>query len=139
VVETLAEFITRRRRELNDEEARLRAQLVVISQERYALKVAEHTEVPTTTTSSAEEHKHNKRKLKPGTIMSDVINILRENPKGMIALDILAELNRKREYPLQRTSLSPQLSRLKHAGYVDLRGSNWTLRSDDNYNCETGG
>jgi hypothetical protein len=132
VVERLSEFIARRRRELDDAEARLRAQLTAIIQERHALQVAEHAEVSTNKMHSSEDYKYKKRKIKSGTIMSDVLNILRKHPRGMIALDILAELNKEREYPLERTSLSPQLSRLKYAGYIDLRGSNWTLRSDDN-------
>jgi hypothetical protein len=130
VVETLAEFIARRRRELDNAEARLRAKLSEIGRERDALKAAEKAGVSTNINRDQEEYKK-RRKIKPNTIMFDVINILREHPRGMIALDILAELNTKRDYPLERTSLSPQLSRLKGAGYIDLQGSNWALRSDD--------
>jgi hypothetical protein len=130
VAETLAEFIARRRRELDEAEERLKAELVAIGRERLELSAAEGIKLATDDGPRTETYKRRRKKIKPGTIMSDVISILRESPKGMIALDILSVINRRREYPLSRTSLSPQLSRLKGAGYVELQGSNWILKFD---------
>jgi hypothetical protein len=64
------------------------------------------------------------------TTQEMVLEVLTPEPQGMYALDILAEINRRWLPTLQRTSLSPQLSRLKEAGnllYVDGR---WKLPSN---------
>jgi hypothetical protein len=63
------------------------------------------------------------------TIMQAVLEVLREHPDGMTALEILAEINtRYFGGRIERTSLSPQLSRLKDRdGKIDLRGSKWLL------------
>lgn len=65
--------------------------------------------------------------IRPGTIKAEVMDILKQHPDGLIALDILDHLNRQRPVPLERTSLSPQLSRLAKAGHIDRRGSLWFI------------
>jgi len=65
--------------------------------------------------------------IKPGTIKAEVVKILRAHPHGLIALDILRLLNETRKIPLERTSLSPQLSRLAKAGHIQRRGSLWYI------------
>ncbi|RTM12344.1 MAG: hypothetical protein EKK33_17115 [Bradyrhizobiaceae bacterium] len=61
------------------------------------------------------------------TIMDAVLAVLDRKPNGMTAQEILAELNEKYfSGKLLRTSLSPQLSRLKDRDRkIDLRGDQW--------------
>jgi hypothetical protein len=63
------------------------------------------------------------------TIMRAILDVLKHRPDGMTALEILAELNaRYFEGKLLRTSLSPQLSRLKDRDRkIDLRGDRWFI------------
>lgn len=67
------------------------------------------------------------------TIMQAVIEVLRSKPEGMTALEILAEINRR--YfggRIVRTSLSPQLSRLKDRDRkITLRGNRWYLAGQE--------
>ncbi|KGJ65713.1 hypothetical protein BJA5080_08307 [Bradyrhizobium diazoefficiens SEMIA 5080] len=59
--------------------------------------------------------------------MEAVLEVLNHKPNGMTALEILDEINAK--YfggTIVRTSLSPQLSRLKNRdGKLELRGDRW--------------
>jgi hypothetical protein len=63
------------------------------------------------------------------TIIQAVLEVLKRRPDGMTALEILAEINaRYFEGKIARTSLSPQLSRLKDRdGKIDLRGERWFI------------
>lgn len=62
----------------------------------------------------------------PLTIKGAVLAVLADAPQGLIALDILRRINQRFGLGLVRTSLSPQLTRLKKAGAIDLHGSIWT-------------
>lgn len=62
-----------------------------------------------------------------GSIKEDALRALRENPDGLLALDVLAHINGRRDHPVQRTSLSPQLSRLRQAGLVSEEKSVWRI------------
>lgn len=133
MVKTLADFIARRRRELDEAEAKLIEELRVISQERASLRQAEIAasrpkDVETEFQQSwSKRNSDRKSNIKPNTIMDSVIKVLEKHRDGLIALDILRALNEVRESPLLRTSLSPQLSRLRQAGYLELDGSTWRL------------
>jgi DNA repair exonuclease SbcCD ATPase subunit len=61
------------------------------------------------------------------TIMEAVLEVLNHKPNGMTALEILDEINAKYfDGAIVRTSLSPQLSRLKDRdGKIELRGNRW--------------
>jgi hypothetical protein len=69
--------------------------------------------------------------VQPGqpTIKEAVMEVLKRKPEGMTALEILAEINRRHfEGKIVRTSLSPQLSRLKNDNKkIILRGNRWFL------------
>lgn len=67
------------------------------------------------------------------TIMQAVIEVLKDHPEGMTALEILAGINtRYFGGRIARTSLSPQLSRLKDRdGKIDLKGNKWFLRPQE--------
>ncbi|MDF0521580.1 hypothetical protein P0R31_30500 [Bradyrhizobium yuanmingense] len=66
---------------------------------------------------------------KTPTIMQAVIEVLKSKPDGMTAQEILAEINKNYfDGTIVRTSLSPQLSRLKDRDKkIDLRGTRWFL------------
>lgn len=131
--ETLTAFLARRRLELQEEEATLRQRLQEIAIERAGLDRAESAISPKCDNILDVIDKRISfirriKSIKPGTIMSDVISILEDNPDGLTAQQILFVINVRRESDfLERTSLSPQLSRLKQAGYIELDGSIWRL------------
>jgi len=57
-----------------------------------------------------------RRQVAKLTIKDAVLATLRDYPAGLTALQILAEINTRFEMNVVRTSLSPQLSRLKRDG-----------------------
>src|SRR5271163_1995052 len=61
------------------------------------------------------------------TIMQAVLEVLNHKPNGMTALEILDEINATYfNGTILRTSLSPQLSRLKDRDKkIELRGNRW--------------
>lgn len=63
------------------------------------------------------------------TIKQAVLEVLKDHPEGMTALEILAQINtRYFGGEIARTSLSPQLSRLKDNNRkVELRSNKWFL------------
>jgi len=65
--------------------------------------------------------------IQRGSIKEDALRALSENPNGLLALDVLAHINGRREKPIERTSLSPQLSRLRQAGLVYEENSVWQI------------
>ncbi|ABA03416.1 hypothetical protein Nwi_0148 [Nitrobacter winogradskyi Nb-255] len=132
-METLREFITRRHKELDELEAPLRQQLAAIADEREELRRAALAAGPppmrpaNTVTQQADEGRRSRRTIPEKTIKDAVVEVLRAKGSGMTALEILAAINLKfgTEYP--RTSLSPQLSRLKADGKINRDGIVWTL------------
>ncbi|HUZ32162.1 MAG TPA: hypothetical protein VMV19_08700 [Xanthobacteraceae bacterium] len=70
------------------------------------------------------EHRH----TPPMTIKEAVLLILSEHSEGLTALEILAEINARFALGIVRTSLSPQLSRLKNDDKkIEIYGSTWRL------------
>lgn len=67
------------------------------------------------------------------TIMEAVLEALKDYPNGMTALEILAEINtRYFGGRIVRSSLSPQLSRLKDRHKkIELRGNRWFLLPEE--------
>ena len=63
------------------------------------------------------------------TIKQAVLEVLKDHPEGMTALEILSQINtRYFGGDILRTSLSPQLSRLKdNDRKIELRGNKWFL------------
>ncbi|MEQ1956142.1 hypothetical protein [Mesorhizobium sp. CN2-181] len=62
-----------------------------------------------------------------GTIKDYVVQVLSDHPGGLVALDILAKMNERFGTEFERTSLSPQLTRLKNDEIIDRRGMVWHL------------
>jgi len=61
------------------------------------------------------------------TIKQMVLIILKENPEGLTALDILSTINAHFNQSFARTSLSPQLSRLKGLNKIHKVNKHWVL------------
>jgi hypothetical protein len=61
------------------------------------------------------------------TIKQGVLRVLESAPDGLTALGILERLKLDLEMDYERTSLSPQLSRLKRDGKIKLDGGIWSL------------
>ncbi|HIF10963.1 MAG TPA: hypothetical protein EYQ81_14765 [Sneathiellales bacterium] len=70
------------------------------------------------------------------TIKVAVIKLLEDTyPLGLTALEILERLNRRWwQGDLQRTSLSPQITRLKHEGKVVSERGTWKLPNKQDLN-----
>lgn len=66
-----------------------------------------------------------RRRKPPITIKQAVLQVLKEHPEGLIALDILKKINERHALGIVRTSLSPQLSRLKGDRKIVNRGNLW--------------
>jgi chromosome segregation ATPase len=71
----------------------------------------------------------NEDEKKPApTIKEAVVAVLQETGRALTALEILSEINsRYFDGKISRTSLSPQLSRLKRSQDIELNGSLWSL------------
>ncbi|QEN88747.1 hypothetical protein FZC33_21660 [Labrys sp. KNU-23] len=136
--ESLNQFIMRRRAELEAAEEALRAQIREIANEREQLRKAaigaglalesildrdEHRETPTKPLSPPRSQKRASEK----TIKEAVVALLKRYGRGMTALEILPEINAALNVDYPRTSLSPQLSRLKADGIVMREGNVWSL------------
>ena len=70
---------------------------------------------------------HAREDERPPTIQAGVLRILATAPNGMSALRILDELKARFDMDIARSSLSPQLSRLKAMGRLKLDGMIWSL------------
>ncbi len=56
-----------------------------------------------------------------------VVAALRDRPNGGDAYAIINAIKEKYGKDIPRPSMSPQLSRLKEDGYLELRNGNWCL------------
>jgi hypothetical protein len=124
--ETLAEFISRRRKEIDDEAAPLRTRLLELEMERRQIDQAALVTGISRSSDSMDVKKRGPRP-KEGTIKDAVVKILMAAGEGLMAYDILSRLNEINGSTLVRASLSPQLSRLKQAGILDLTDGYWHL------------
>lgn len=61
------------------------------------------------------------------TIKEAALQVLSDYPDGLLALDLLAKMNDRFGLKLIRTSLSPQLTRLKREGKITNHGSTWLV------------
>lgn len=69
-----------------------------------------------------------KKEAKGSTIKEDVINLLEFYGRGVTALNILEDLKKRyNRRNLMRSSLSPQLSRLKQEGKLEYFDKKWIL------------
>jgi hypothetical protein len=113
----LATEIARIKEQLSKMQSELEVWKFELEQIHFALKAVDETEA----------------KNSQITIMDAVMAVLEDHPEGMTALEILAEINtRYFGGRIARSSLSPQLSRLKDRDKkIDLRGKRWFARSTE--------
>jgi hypothetical protein len=77
-----------------------------------------------------------RRSIPEKTIKEAVIDVLTDAGRGLMAIDILAAINKRFEMDYPRTSLSPQLSRLKSEGKLEREGMVWSLAKTSSENEE---
>jgi hypothetical protein len=108
MVSRLDDFIEMRLQELSAEEEKILTRLDELRKEREVLIRAQKLSETVSDASTAlnPDHKYSKdtdsrkqRVIKPKSIMDEVINILKYHGEGLIALDILFEINKRREHP----------------------------------------
>tara|TARA_R110000868_G_scaffold14669_12_gene68000 strand:+ start:4111 stop:4614 length:504 start_codon:yes stop_codon:yes gene_type:complete len=125
-MKTLKEFIAARRSELLSEIAVLQAEIDQLdAAEKAALDV-----VGTVSEIKPERlvFRTQIRERKPSlTIKEMILNILRDNTAGLQASEIIERIGVLYGKRIPRTSMSPQLSRLKNDGELVLEDSNWIL------------
>jgi hypothetical protein len=110
-------------RELIEEEIPLREQLNEIDRQKKELeKTARVIGLDNTYGQGTAERQ-------PKTIKEAVLEILGRYPMGLTAMDILREINASLNTSYARTTLSPQLSRLKHEGKIMQSGIVWLLKT----------
>lgn len=131
---TLSEFISQRKRELALARAEMLRQLHEIEAELMQLEQAlaatavQTPEKPTkSTTPTMQPSRARRRHSSPieGTIKYMAIDALKKSPAGLTAQEILSEINLKNDQSYTRSSLSPQLSRLKSAGLIVDESGKW--------------
>ena len=125
--EKLEEFIARRLPELDEAEKPFLVGLAAIRLERLQLKRASLAAGFAAKSLAEPDRPRKTRKAQTGTIKEAVVAILAEASMGMTALDLLEKLNARNSSNLLRSSLSPQLSRLKQEGHIMLTNKLWHL------------
>lgn len=140
MVETFKEFIERRTVELEKlrqpllvQLREIRAALNNIDKEKEELEIAINAIAPKErNTQTVLDIVSDAAKLMVNfshdkTIKDAVLTTLSKYRSGLAAIDILAEVNRILGTAYMRTSLSPQLSRLKSDGFIVLESGLWKL------------
>jgi DNA-binding transcriptional ArsR family regulator len=132
--ESISEFILRRRGELTGEAEPLRERLRAIDSELRELKVAEDaikrappSLLPPSPLFNSDPSYFMTGRAPRGAIKKAIVRTLAGHPDGLDAMSILSDINRRDGTDYERTSLSPQLSRLKADGIVTLNGNIWSL------------
>ena len=138
------EFLATRRKELESKISELRPQVSKLQSELRALQ-SELSEVEIASNAigrsssgggpSLFERVAGGPPIRKGTLKDKIIAVLKLRPKGATSTEILDLIAEQFDETIPRTSLSPQLSRLKSEGWLSLIGSNWILT--DHQNDET--
>lgn len=134
---TLEQFIAKRRQELDAMEATLRKELALVTEEQSKLKrvalAAGIPEMPAPIQQEAsiEQVKRHPKRASGKTIKEAIVQVLKDAGHGLSAAQILPMVNESLGLNYPRSSLSPQLSRLKHEGILELDGRVWNLPSKE--------
>lgn len=130
--ETLTDFISNRLTELKAREKPLRQELEEVvreieqlqrAAEGAGIKVEGFASIAAKPAMQAAEFP--RRSVPEKTIKEAVLSVLRDFPGGLTALEILNKINAHLGVSYPRTSLSPQLSRLKSDGLLRREGNVW--------------
>lgn len=129
--ESLAQFVKRSLAELDARETDLRAQLSKILAQKDQLKraasIAEEVVAFTPVVQSTLTNRR-PRRLRGMTLKEAIVEILEQRGHGLAASEILRELNSRHGTDFARESLSPQISRLRQEGHLELTDRIWHLR-----------
>ena len=125
--ESLADFIARRRDELDAEQLPLAQRLMSIKIEKDQLRRAALAAGIEVEPAPESQGSVRGKRLREGTIKTAVVAILKEVGRPMTALELLDRVNERQGSTLMRTSLSPQLSRLKDERTIKLTDKLWHL------------
>ena len=127
--ESPLEFLERKRRAFAEQESNLREQIASLQVKLNDLqKEREQVEAALVAIRNQAAHGRHPDMGPPLTIKEGVMEVLeRITPKGLPAIAILERLKADFDMHYPRTSLSPQLSRLKAEGKISLRGNTWFL------------
>jgi hypothetical protein len=106
----LRQFLSRREAEITEQMKLLEQELAEIRATWAALQDGAHAPP---------------RRASQLTIKEMIRRILRGRPDGLTAGEILKEIQERFAVSLERTSLSPQLSRLRDSGEVTLERGHW--------------
>lgn len=139
-MQTLEEFIAARRLELGEVEAKLSNELLSVREEMRKLdkaalaagifeKPASEPEKQASTIVAATGS--TPRRVRSGTMKDAVVRALTDSGGALTANDLLPLVNEILNMDYLRSSLSPQLSRLKDLGIVELHGKLWSLPSNE--------
>ena len=141
MVVSLREFLRTQKAALRAEIEPLEAQLAQLRRELADVEKAEQALGPPpveqagrdllSAWSAASAAATSRGVLREGSIKDFVVRVLSERAEGMSALDILAAINRRFGTDYPRTSLSPQLSRLKNEGILVRDGLVWRLAKEE--------
>ena len=154
MTETLSDFLVRKAREIDVETAGLYDRIEALENERALIDKAAaaagvtlghasgskdaggegeqpHEEEVRAFDATASAMRSAKRAPEV-TIKEAVIAILADAGHGMTALEILPAVNARLGIDYPRTSLSPQLSRLKNDGKIERNGHEWSLAPETN-------
>lgn len=146
--QTLFQFLTARYRALIDDERRVRLQfeeqMQCIEKEKMQIKnaafaagidigVDRETDLDEIKSEAKSEDRNNAqavRSFRNITIKEAVLKVLKKHRNGLTALDLLPKVNELTGVNYERTSLSPQLSRLLHEGKLIRRKNIWILSNE---------
>ena len=127
------DYIASRRMELNKQKQAIDAELAVLDRMESAILGAPL--VPGI--AAPAEGDGPKRRQFEKSIKEMVLTVL-ERPVALLAIDILAFIKEQFGVVIERTSLSPQLSRLKVDGLVTVQDGHWQITQEGlNYLAQT--
>lgn len=112
---TLRDFISTR-------ESEIKAQIKALRAELGDLKVAKSALDPHGSALGADSAPSATK-----TIKEMIRDVLKSNPQGLTSTEILIKINEFSARKIERTSLSPQLSRMKEDDEVTLQNNFWFL------------
>lgn len=125
--ETLGDFIAHRRTVLRGMRESALQRLGEIDRELAQLDAAESAIASPVSRARALIERLEGIRAPRGAIKKAIVRTLQEHPDGLDAISILREMNTRDGTSYERTSLSPQLSRLKADSFVRLEGNIWRL------------
>ncbi|MFT9448718.1 hypothetical protein [Gluconobacter japonicus] len=116
--QTLRSFLAQRESEIKEQLKKLRLELKDIQRAHEALNPC---------IDAAQEDSQNNARGKKVTIKEMILSVLTDFSDGLNAIVIGEQIHKKFNKEFERSSISPQLSRLKKEGLVSLSGDIWVL------------